>query len=536
MENILIVEDSKLFSMVLKREIEQQLPVQVTLASSMAEAKPLIITAHQYFLSLLDLNLPDAGNGEVVDLVRQYEIPIIVFSGSFDEKTRQYLQTKNVIDYIPKANRASIKQIVALIKRILTNRSTPLLVVDDSRTARHYVLQLLRRHEFPVYEASNGVEALQVLAEHPDIKLIITDYNMPQMDGFELIGQLRQQFDKQTLAIIGISTAVNKHLSAHFIKQGANDFINKPFEIEEFYCRIYQNVEMIEYFSALNEKTQELDYKNQEINAALNEVREINQTIMSSIHYAKRIQHSLLPNHHHFSQHYPENFIIWQPRDMVGGDMYFTGFFAGGCLVAVLDCTGHGIPGALLSMIAMTNLRRMLEEGYHSNPADILAYLNYVVKTTLQQDTDNTVSDDGLDAAICFISHTEKTLTFAGANLPLIYIVGNKVHFIKGDRQSIGYKRSDLDFKFTNHTITIDRRYCFYLASDGIADQRGGPQKVAFGNRRLQSLLLEYSQQLFSDQKTKILKALADYQKECPRQDDITLIGFAASPDILSGN
>lgn len=357
---------------------------------------------------------------------------------------------------------------------------------------------------------------------------------MPQMDGFELIGMLRQQFDKQTLAIIGISTAVNKNLSVKFIKQGANDFINKPFEIEEFYCRIYQNVEMIEYFAALNEKTRELDCKNQEVNQALHEVKEINQTIMSSIHYAKRIQNSLLPNHHHFSQHYPENFIIWQPRDMVGGDMYFTGFFADGCLVAVIDCTGHGIPGALLSMIAMSNLRRMLEEGYNNNPAEILSYLNYVVKTTLQQDTENTFSDDGLDAAICFISHTQKTLTFAGANLPLMYVAGNKVHLIKGDRQSIGYKRSDLDFKFTNHTLPIDRRYCIYLASDGLADQRGGPQRLSFGNRRLQSLLLEYSQQPFAVQKDKILKAMADYQRDCVRQDDVTLIGFAVSPDSLA--
>ena len=115
-----------------------------------------------------------------------------------------------------------------------------------------------------------------------------------------------------------------------------------------------------------------------------------------------------------------------------------------------------------------------------------------------------------------------------------MYVAGNKVHLIKGDRQSIGYKRSDLDFKFTNHTLPIDRRYCIYLASDGLADQRGGPQRLSFGNRRLQSLLLEYSQQPFAVQKDKILKAMADYQRDCVRQDDVTLIGFAVSPDSLA--
>ncbi len=256
----------------------------------------------------------------------------------------------------------------------------------------------------------------------------------------------------------------------------------------------------------------------------------VNRKIMSSIHYAERIQRSILPNSKDVSALLPRSFFLWQPRDVVGGDLYCVESFDGGVIVAVIDCTGHGVPGAFMTMIASSAMKSIIHnEGCHA-PGAILKRLNVLVKTGLQQDTEHALSDDGMDAAVCVIKPQQRTLTFAGAKLPLLYTRDNDVHVIKGDRKDIGYKRSDLNFQFNEHAIALDDDTSFYLYTDGIIDQFGGQKRIrSFGIRRFKQALLNNAALPFAQQRDMLLRAFEAYRGEHERMDDVTVVGFGVN-------
>lgn len=249
--------------------------------------------------------------------------------------------------------------------------------------------------------------------------------------------------------------------------------------------------------------------------------------IISSIEYAQRIQNSLLPNPNNVRQILPDSFMIWQPRDIVGGDIYYVDKFSSGCIVAVIDCTGHGVPGAIMTMLASSGLRRITVDENCLNPAKILERLNTIVKTALHQDTEYVSSNDGMDASICYIHNDRKTLIYSGARLSLIYMKNGEVIRIKGNRQSIGYKKSDLNFEFTNHHVNIADGMTFYLHTDGIVDQLGHEKQIPMGNKKFSHLLLKCHNEPFAKQQKIISEGFEAYRGDNEIQDDITVIGFS---------
>lgn len=266
MSRILVVEDSAVFANLVKKEIEAKLGMTVALSKSYMETQKLLTDMEEenffsednFFIAVLDLNLPDAPHGKVVDLVLSKNIPSIVFTAEFDDKIRELIGSKEIIDYVYKRGKQDVQYLVALIKRIHANRSVKILVVDDSMTFRTKMCALLRIHQYIVVEAEDGADALKKIQENPDIKLVITDYEMPVMDGFALTQKIREKHDKNMMAVIGISSHGEPSLCARFLKNGANDFINKPFLAEEFYCRVTQNVEIIEHLQRLRQVENEL--------------------------------------------------------------------------------------------------------------------------------------------------------------------------------------------------------------------------------------------------------------------------------------
>ena len=247
MKNILLVEDSKFFGKLVRSKIRDQLGFDVVWVESYKTAQRLLVeNPMRFFIALLDLNLPDAPSGEIVDLILAHHIPAIVFTGNINEKIREKIWSKRIVDYVFKRNIEDINYIVQLIHRIHQNLSVSILVVDDSKTSRMFITGLLSVHQYQVLEAVDGVDALERIAANPQIKMVITDYNMPNMNGFQLTRAIRNQYGKDELAIIGISGRDDHVIAAQLIKNGANDFLSKPFAVEEFYCRVTQNVERIE--------------------------------------------------------------------------------------------------------------------------------------------------------------------------------------------------------------------------------------------------------------------------------------------------
>ena len=256
MEKVLIVEDSKVFARILIRKIEDALFFDACWASNFEEARYLLEENpdnNTFFVALLDLHLPDADDGRIVDYVISRGIPAIVFTGDVESEIRDRIWSKKVVDYVSKESPDSLDYLVSLVRRISLNKYVHILVVDDSQTVRNHLVRLLTAHEFIVHEANDGAYALSILERHPEIKVVITDYFMPGMDGVELTRRIRRSRRKDELAVIGISAYGNTILSARFIKNGANDFLNKPFSSEEFYCRVTQNLEMLEYIQKLRE-------------------------------------------------------------------------------------------------------------------------------------------------------------------------------------------------------------------------------------------------------------------------------------------
>lgn len=238
----------------IKKTIESEVGVEVIKAATQAEAAERYAEySGEFILALADLVLPDAPDGEVVDYLLGKKLPTIVFTGTYAEDVRERVTSKGVIDYVIKDTPSSIGYLTSIVRRIVRNRGIKALAVDDSTTARRYLADLLRLYQFQVLEAADGEKALCVINDEPDIKLVVTDFHMPNMDGFELIRRIREKKGRDEMAIIGVSSAGGNMLSAKFIKIGANDFITKPFLREEFFCRITQNVDNLELVAALRD-------------------------------------------------------------------------------------------------------------------------------------------------------------------------------------------------------------------------------------------------------------------------------------------
>jgi diguanylate cyclase (GGDEF)-like protein len=247
MKKILVVEDSEMVMKVLRHLLQARPSYQAIYATNLEQVKQHCEEqGDSFFAALTDLNLPDAPDGEVIDFVLSKKIPTIVLTGSYDEKKREQLFAKGIVDYLTKEGRYAYSKAVDMIHRLEKNQEIKVLVVDDSDMSRKHVVNLFKRHLYQVLQAEDGVDAIKVMLENPDIKLLITDYNMPKMDGFELVKNLRYKYDKTDLIMIGVSGESNEALSAKFIKNGANDFLHKPFHPEEFYCRINHNIEFLE--------------------------------------------------------------------------------------------------------------------------------------------------------------------------------------------------------------------------------------------------------------------------------------------------
>jgi diguanylate cyclase (GGDEF)-like protein len=203
-----------------------------------------------------DLNLPDAPYGEVIDLMNEYGVAAIALTGAYGEELRGAMDKKGVVDFIPKNSVNAYEYAVTLAGRVQKNFHTSVLIVDDALSARALYKHMAEMLRLKVFTANNGKEALEMLKQHPEISLMLTDYAMPEMDGYSLTAQARSKFSKDRLAIIGISATSNDEVSSNFLKCGANDYLAKPFSYQEFLCRTHQNLDMLDLIQANRDAAQ----------------------------------------------------------------------------------------------------------------------------------------------------------------------------------------------------------------------------------------------------------------------------------------
>lgn len=258
LNKVLIVEDTASIRQLVVALIGQVEALDSVAVSSFSEAKALLNTngeGEQFLCAVLDLNLPDAPNGEIVDLVQKFEIPVIVLTASIDAAVKQTMDAKLIVDYVVKRNISEIEYVASLVHNIYKNQFTKVLVVDDSPSFLNYLLMLLGHLRYIIMSANDGEQALKTVAEQPDISLVITDYWMPNMNGLTLIEEIRKKYRREEMAILGMSVATDKELMVKLLKTGANDYMTKPIMVDEFYCRVSHSVNMVRNIRTIKESS-----------------------------------------------------------------------------------------------------------------------------------------------------------------------------------------------------------------------------------------------------------------------------------------
>ncbi|MEH0156537.1 SpoIIE family protein phosphatase [Limibacter armeniacum] len=274
-------------------------------------------------------------------------------------------------------------------------------------------------------------------------------------------------------------------------------------------------------------KRQRLEQQQQLLVSQKHKINRAFDSITESIRYAKRIQHTLLPSEDDIHDLFPESFVFFQPKDIVSGDFYwFTQLEDNLKIMVVADCTGHGVPGAFMSVLGHVFLDHIVNIQNTTSPAEILELLDQKVKTTLKQEGKSS-TNDGMEVAICALDSDAKTLTFAGAKMPLYYIQNGESYLIRGSKRSIGSNpRGHINYE--EHTISVEAPTCCYIYSDGFQDQFGGPRNKKFLSKNLRELISENCEKDMEDQEFEIVNTFLDWKGGQLQVDDVLIVGFRA--------
>lgn len=323
-----------------------------------------------------------------------------------------------------------------------------------------------------------------------------------------------------------VAQGIIKILIARFRKQNA-DIFNGLREKEK------------KLQSLVDQRTIELQNANKEIERALRLIEDKNlkleaayKDIQDSISYAKRIQQAILPSVQDVYRALKDSFIYYKPKDIVSGDFYFFAEKNKKVMIGVADCTGHGVPGAFMSMIGHDMLNQIIIEKGITSPSDVLNHLESGIRTALKQDLESSENKDGMDIALCSLDMEQDKganieLQYAGAfrNLYLVRKDGKEVEEVRADRNSIGGIVSGDIKKFSNHQLYLNKGDTFYIFSDGYCDQFGGPGGKKFMSRQFQKLLLSMKNLPMREQEQVLDKTFLEWKGNLEQVDDILVIG-----------
>ena len=288
-------------------------------------------------------------------------------------------------------------------------------------------------------------------------------------------------------------------------------------ELEELYRDLEQKVK---------DRTAEVVAQKEELEAQRDLLAEQQKHIMDSIQYSKRLQTAILPTHEFINELFPESFVFYKPKDIISGDFYWFYQHGNKRYFSAIDCTGHGVPGALVSMVGQNWLNYAVKDLQLEKPAEILDALNQGVKATFKEKDDDSSVKDGMDLALCCVDYDAMTLEFAGAYNPALIISNGEYTQIKGDKFPIGAFFKEKSGSFTNHKIEVKSGDVVYVFSDGYPDQFGGPKNFKFMTKRFREMLIEVHQLPMLEQYQILDSTLKDWIGSLEQVDDITVIGI----------
>ncbi len=286
-----------------------------------------------------------------------------------------------------------------------------------------------------------------------------------------------------------------------------------------------RTAELREEKKKLEERNKEIATINEDLNDANATIESRNKDVTDSINYAKRIQRAILPQKEVLQEMVPESFVLFQPKDIVSGDFYWFYNFEDVVVFAAADCTGHGVPGAFMSLICVSAINQFVRDPEIKTPGQALTFVDREVNMALHQQQEQPNTSDGMDIALCAFHPDTLTLEFAGAYRPLYIVRDGELQVIKGDKYAIGGDRK-IDKTFTSHEFNLKKGDCVYVFSDGYADQFGGPKGKKLMVKRFKDLLLSISNEPMRKQETLLRNHLTKWMGGLEQVDDICVIGM----------
>ena len=432
------------------------------------------------------------------------------------------------------------------------------LIVDDENDIHTVIRMALDGFEFQskkiqFYDAYSGKEAREILHKTPDIALILLDVVMETLHaGLEFVKYVREKLENPFIRIVlwtGQAGQAPKREAV--ISYEINDYKTKTelttdniFSVVLSSLRTYDAMITVESYrqnleSKVKERTKELEAEKEKVTFQKKEITD-------SIRYAKRIQTAILPPHQLLNENFSNYFILDKPRDIVSGDFYWLTKKNDKVFIAAADCTGHGVPGAFMSMLGIAFLNEIVNKSNTSKANEILNHLRDNVINSLNQSGRNEETKDGMDIALCIIDKKNGVVEYAGANNPMyIFRKSNEIHseeqqsegnyqlqqsndyqlrIQKADRMPVGvHAFSNISFK--NSIIPIQKGDTIYIFTDGYVDQFGGEHDKKFKSRPFKKLLFEIQELDMSRQEETLLKMHEDWMGEKEQIDDILIIG-----------
>lgn len=410
-----------------------------------------------------------------------------------------------------------------------------ILIVDDIAKNIQVVGGILKESGYDIAFAQDGRTAINQV-ESGDFDLILLDIMMPEMSGFEVCEILKNNPETRHIPVIFLTAKTDTEDIVKAFEIGAVDYVSKPFNSKELLSRVNTHIELKKSQDTIRKQNAKLKT---EINTRETYEKEIidkndllektHANITASITYAKKIQQAILPGHEILEEHFDEHFVIYLPKDIVSGDFYVVKELKEHLIVAAADCTGHGVPGALLSMLGASLLNEVIRTCLLLKPSIVLNYLREQLKISLNLNESAKTIQDGIDIALCIINTETYEAQFSGAyNNMYVFRESDsgepEIHVLKGDRMPIGVYRKEKGF--TDQNIQLMYGDQIYMLSDGYPHQIGEKTKRKFLIQNLIALLKDIYKKPMDEQKEILLKSYSDWKGNVKQLDDVLLMGL----------
>ena len=386
------------------------------------------------------------------------------------------------------------------------------------------------RRDYNIHVATSGQVGLEIMKQH-EIHLVITDQRMPEMTGIEFLEQIQPHYPDCIRMIMTGFTDMDAIIQA-INKGNIYRYIAKPWSREEL------KITIDSAFEVYNLKTQnkilikDLKEANQNLEQKVEErTRQIEQQSMNitdSIHYASRIQKALMLPSEELDRLLPSHFILNKPKDIVSGDYYWVSHKNNRMIIAVADCTGHGVPGAFMSIMGINFLNEIVNKTESIRANEILNELRDQLIKSLGQTGQRDETKDGMEMALCVVDFGSKKLQFSGAFRPMYMISNGELMVINGDRMPIGIY-NEKEVTFTNKEVAFKENDIIYLFTDGYVDQIGGPHRKTFKSIKLKQLLQDIYRNPLKKQQSLLEKEHEAWRGDVEQIDDIMILGIKLS-------